>query len=109
MDEDLENQLKALEIQEQEQYKLMEQVIEEQLEQEEHQNNTRDNLEGTPIEQIMLMQELETIIEEEEEGNKADENDLLFKKNKTWKRHEQRFNLEQLKKYQQQQFNKVHL
>jgi len=106
MEEDLENQLKELELQEEEQYKLMEQAIEEELQQQ-YQSNSIDDFEEDHIEQLMQLHELERIIEEEEEEQRRHEKQ--FKKDKTWKRHEQFYHLEQFKKYQreQEQSNRV--
>jgi hypothetical protein len=87
MEEDLENQLKELERQEEEQYKLMEQAIEEQLEQD-HCDEQIDELE----------QQLKQIEDEEEERN-----DAQLKEYEEWEQLEQLYHLEQIETYQQQQ------
>jgi hypothetical protein len=92
--EELENQLKRLECQEEKQYQLMEQLIKEQLEQE-YQTDPNEIREEDYIDELKQFEQLETIIEQEQERD-----DTQFRKNKTWKRHEHFYHLEQLKKYQ---------
>ena len=106
-EEDLENQQKEWERREEEQYKRMEQAIEEQLEHETQSESSMDELELDYIEELKLMEELELIEEGKgEEQEKEQKTDAKLKQIETWQHHEQLYHLEPLEENRQHS-NKV--
>jgi hypothetical protein len=97
MEEDLGNQLKVLERQEEEQYQLMEQIIEKQM------TDTPEEGKVDDIEQFNHHEELATLIEDQDQEEDQIQGKQQFL---TWRRHERFNHLKRFNKYrQQQQFN----